>query len=213
MAIESKLVAEKRTKLGTAECRRLRKRGIVPGNVYGHGQDSISIATPEDQIRSIVFSGTKVVDLEFEGSVEKAMFREIQWDTFGIQIQHFDLIRVSADERVTVEVPIELRGTAPGTAAGGVLDQQLRSLTVECLAYEIPNSVMVRVGSLEVGQAVHVSDVTLPEGANVQNPPEAVIVQVVMAAVEEDEEELVAGAVEPEVIGRKAEEAGEKEDG
>ncbi len=205
MANEPTLVTEKRTELGTAECRRLRKRGIVPGNVYGHNQDPVAISTSAESLNSIVLAGTRVVDFNLGGAVEKAMFREVQWDTFGTHIQHFDLVRIRADERVTVEVPIELRGMAPGTTAGGVLDQQLRSLTVECLAFEIPDSIAVRIGALEVGQAIHVSDVELPADINLHNPPEAVVVQVVQAAEEELEEaEAVEVSVEPEVIGRKA---------
>ena len=206
MADEPTVVAERRTELGTAECRRLRKRGIVPGNMYGHQKDVVAISVAVENLNSIVTAGTRVVDLHLEGAVEKAMFREVQWNTYGTHIQHFDLVRISADERVTVEVPIELRGVAPGTTAGGVLDQQLRSLTIECLAFQIPDSIPVRIGSLEVGQAIHVSDVKVPADANVQNPPEAVVVQVVQAAEEEEEgAEAVEASVEPEVIGRKAE--------
>ena len=209
MAVDSaKLVAEKRTEMGTAACRRLRKKGVVPGNVYGHGQGSIAIGVSADAIDTLARSGTKVLDLEIDGASEKAMFREFQWDTFGRYIQHFDLVRIDADERVTVEVAIEVRGIAPGTLAGGNLVQPLRTLRIECLAIEIPESISVRVGGLEIGESICVSDLELPETVVVQNPPETTIVQVV-APVDEDaeqEEGMDSGPVEPEVIGRKAEE-------
>jgi len=201
------LVAEKRGKLGTAENRRLRKRGITPGNLYGHGKGSVSISVPTDALDAMVHAGTKVVDLDVAGEKEKTMFREVQWDTFGITIQHFDLIRIDADERVVVEVNIEIRGISPGVQGGGVLDAQLRTFTVECLAIEIPASIPVRIGELEIEQSIHVSDVEFPPGVNVQNPPEAVVVHIAPPVVEEEDEEGEGelGPAEPEVIGRKAE--------
>ena len=209
MAIERKLVAEKRTDLGTTACRRLRKRGVVPGNIYGHGREQISVTVSSETLDAIVHAGHKVIDFEIEGAVEKAMFREVQWDTFGIRIKHFDLIRIDADERVTVEVLIELRGVAPGTRSGGVLEQ-IRSLTVECLAFEIPDSIRVRIGDLEVGQAIHVRDLELPQGTSVHNPPETVVVQIVQPVEEEDDAETEEiGLAEPEVIGKKAEQPDE----
>src|SRR5688572_7252480 len=83
MAEDPKLSAEPRTKLGSAECRRLRRDQRVPGNVYGHGEEPASIAVAEEAISPIVHSGHKVVDLELGGKTEKAILREVQWDTFG----------------------------------------------------------------------------------------------------------------------------------
>jgi large subunit ribosomal protein L25 len=203
---EGRLVAEKRVKLGTAESRRLRKQGRIPGNLYGHKKDSVAFTVVGDEINSVAHRGLKVVDLELEGQVEKTLFREIQWDTFGARIQHFDLLRIDADERVTIEVTVELRGISPGVQAGGILDQPLRTLTVECLAHQIPDTISVRIGGLEIGQSISVGELELPEGSEVQNPTEAIVVQV-SAPVEEmeDEEEADLAPAEPEVIGRKAE--------
>ena len=206
MVIERKLVVEKRTELGTAACRRLRKRGVVPGNVYGHGRDPLLITVSEEPLDAIVHAGHKVIDFEVDGTVEKAMFREVQWDTFGMRIQHFDLIRIVSDERVTVEILIELRGVAPGTRAGGVLEQ-LRSLTVECLAFEIPDSIRVRIGDLEVGQAIHVKELPVPAGVKVLADPEQVVVMVMKPRGEEEvvPEAAEEGPKEPERIGEKLE--------
>jgi large subunit ribosomal protein L25 len=136
----------------------------------------------------------------------------LKWDALGQRIQHFDLLRVDPDERVEVEVPIVLRGTAAGTMTGGVIEQQLRSLTIECRAFEIPDAIRVRIAELQVGQAIHVSDIELPEGIVVQDPPESLIVQVVLPLVQE---EAAAGEeaapAEPELIGRKPEEPAEEE--
>lgn len=206
-AIDTRLVAERRSKFGTAESRRLRRRGVIPGNVYGHQQDPVSIAVSEETLEKLVHGGARVVDLEIDGSAEKAMFREVQWDTFGVKIRHFDLLRVDPNERVTLDVGLELRGTAPGSLAGGVLEQQLRSLSVECLAYQIPETIVVRISHLEIGQTILVRDLELPDSVNVLTPEEAAIVHIgEPVEIEEAEEAAMEEGAQPEVIGRKPEE-------
>ena len=77
MAQDQTLVAEKRTKTGTSECRRLRRIGLVPGNLYGHGQDPVTLSVPADALNSLVQSGTRVLELQINGDTEKTMFREV----------------------------------------------------------------------------------------------------------------------------------------
>ena len=206
MAQDPKLTAEPRTKLGTAECRRLRRRSLVPGNVFGHGAEPLAISVPEDALRPVVFSGHKVVDLEFGGTTEKAILREVQWDTFGIDVLHFDLQRVDADERVTTEVAVETHGTAPGVVAGGVLEIPHHSLRIECRATQIPDRIVVNVNHLERGASIHVRELELPEGVRVLNNPDEVVVHLVAPMVA-DEPGTAAGTAEPEVVG-KADEKG-----
>ena len=209
---QTKLKAEKRTKFGSRECRRLRNQGMIPGNIYGHKEANVAIAVHEDVLNPVVHSGHRVVDLDVGGESFKAMFREVQWNTFGTAIHHVDLVRIDADERVEVSVPIELRGTAPGTQAGGVLEQHLRTLNVECLAFQIPDSIKVRINTLEIGQGVHVKDLEVPANVKVLDPPDEMVVQVVLPVEEAEPTEAEAGPAEPEVIGRKAEEPGEDEE-
>jgi len=206
MADTPRLSAEKRLETGTAACRRLRRRGLIPGNVYGHKTAPIAISVPEDVLDALVHGGQKVLDLEIAGDTDKAMFREVQWDVWGSHIQHFDLVRVSVDERVTVDIPVELKGTAAGVLDGGMLGQPLHTLSVDCLAFDIPESLVVRIGTLEIGDAVQVRDVELPPGLTVHNPPEAVVVHVVAPKADIEEEESAIAPAEPEVIARKDEE-------
>jgi large subunit ribosomal protein L25 len=213
MAEDPKVVAEKRSKLGTAENRRLRRRGRVPANIYGHGETAQCVALPADTFQPIVQSGHRLVDIELDGSTQKTMIREVQWNTFGTAIQHIDLLRISADETIDVEIPLELYGTAPGVATGGVIEHLLRSLDVVCRVADIKDSIRVNISHLQLNQAIHVGDIELPSEWTVTNPKEAVIVQVTEA------KEVVAEAApemalptEPELVGRKpeAEEAAEE---
>lgn len=201
---EAKLVVQKRQQSGSAACRRLRRAGIVPGNIYGHNAPPVPVSVPGDVLKPIVLGGYRVVDLELDGRVDKALLREVQWDTFGTAIQHFDFMRVDPNERVTLVIPLELKGTAPGTLAGGVLEQPLHSITVDCLAYQIPDAIPVRIGSLDIGQAIHVRDLEIPENVHCQNPPDAIVVHVIQVQTREIQPvEVAAAATEPELIGKK----------
>ena len=208
----SKLQASTRSKIGTAECRRLRKQGRVPGNVYGHEIAPVAISAPAGDLNRLIHIGHHVVDVEIDGKPEKTLLKDVQFDAFGSEIQHFDLLRVSMDERVTSNVAIELKGTAPGTEHGGILEVQMHEIEIECSVANIPDSIVVRVTNLQIGDAIHVSDLELPEGTVALSPPDSILVHVVEPRIIEDEEtEDEAGSAEPELI-RKPEKEEEGED-
>lgn len=213
MAESVLLVAQPRPGRGTRQARKLRKEGLIPAVVYGHKEETLSLAVPRDELYRAVRHGTRVVDLQAGSSSEKALIREVQWDHLGHDILHVDFTRVSADERIAIEVRLELRGTAPGLAQGGVLDQALHTLKVECPALSPPDSIRVNLGELMLGQAIHVRDLKLPEGVTALTDADAVVIQVVQKKVEEEAAAPAAAptTAEPEVIGRKAGE--EKEEG
>jgi large subunit ribosomal protein L25 len=206
------LKVETRSGRGTAECRRLRRRGALPGNLYGHGLEAVAIAAPVEAVTSLVTHGHRVVGLELDGTSQTAMFQDVQWDALGSEIQHFDLLRVDAQERVEVDVPIELKGTAAGAMSGaGMLEQPLHELTIECPAIQMPDAIIVRIHELQLGQAIHVRDLELPEGVTAITPGDQVVVQVVHAAeTAEEAEEGIPGPAEPELVGRKPAEEGEE---
>ena len=211
MATTVQLAVEPREKTGTSESRRLRRRGLIPGNLYGHGQQAVTLTVPEDVLTPMVYSGSRVVDIELNGKSEMAMLRDVQWDTFGRHILHFDLIRVSRDEKVQLEIAVELKGSSPGVVSGGLLDHRLHTISIICPAFSIPDQVVVRINGLDVGDAIHVRDLDLPSDVEVQNDPDVVIVQInAPVEIEEEEEGLGEGLVQPEVIGREEKE--EKEE-
>jgi len=201
MSQSAKLVVEPRKETGSAACRRLRNRGLVPGNIYGHNAEPTPCVVHEDLLRPILKSGAHVVDVDLSGKVDQAVIREVQWDVFGKEICHVDLLRVDPNERVNITVPIELRGTAPGVLAGGILEQPLHQLTIDCLAYQIPDSIQLRITALQLGQAIHVRDLELPEGSHAHAQPDAIVVHVVK--LQEQATTTEAGPAEPEVIGKK----------
>lgn len=210
--METKLVAQRRSKLGTSENRRLRAKGFVPGNIYGHKQDNVSLMFPAKEVTAFVKTTHRVVDIEVDGKTETTILRETQWNSFHSELQHVDFLRVDPNERVSVDVDVILKGTAQGVLAGGLLDHPLHALHVDCLAIKIPDGIIVKVGGLMIGQVIHVKDLELPEGVTVHNNPDAIVVRVIQQVVVE-EPIAEATAAEPEVVKKEkkaADEADEK---
>lgn len=212
MADVVELVAEPRQTRGSQKARQLRRRGQVPAVVYGHQEAAVSVSLPAEGLLSAIRHKAHVVNLKTGAGVEKALIKDIQWDHLGKEVLHVDFARIAEDERVAVTVPVELRGIAPGISHNGILEQPLHILRVECLAISIPDSIRVNVSTLDVGQAIHVKDVTLPPGVQVLDDPDAIVVHVVakMAEPEAAPAAPAAEQAEPEVIGRKVAEEGEE---
>jgi large subunit ribosomal protein L25 len=174
--------------------------------------EAVSLALAADEFETSLRHGAKVVDLD--GAVSgKALLQDIQWDTFFQQVLHVDLLRVQAGEVVTVEVPIELRGEAPGTREGGIIEHMLHSVEIEVPLDVVPDKLRLNINHLEVGGELLVKDLTdLPAGAKVLADPDEVVVHCVTRAVEEEEVAEEAATAEPEVIGKAKEEEGEGEE-
>lgn len=204
------LDGEARPKLGTNAAKQIRKKGLIPAVMYGHGEETAPITISSETLQKAIKHGVRIFDVKVGDAVQKTLLKSVQWHPMGNDILHADFYRVSADETITLEVRVELRGTAPGVTGGGALVQQIHSLSVECLVIAIPESIRVNIGELQLNQAIHVKDVKLPEGVKVMNDPDAIIVQVSTKTEEEEGTTSGGEAAEPEVIGR-AKEADEEE--
>ncbi|MDB5391531.1 MAG: ctc [Planctomycetaceae bacterium] len=216
MHTEAELVVEPRKQRGSLEARRLRRAGFVPGNIYGHGQPPVMMFAKDDAIVSIIKHKVRVINVTLDGKVEKCMLQEVQWDTFGNYLKHFDVLRIDPNERITVEVPVELRGTAPGMMRGGVLEHGSRHLTVRCLAYMVPDVIVAKIGGLDLDQALHVKDIEVPEGMEILNNPETIVIRIGhidaarAAAAAASSAPAEGSAAGPEVIGKKPTEEEDK---
>ena len=173
--------------------------------MYGHKEGAVAITVSLDELSPIIHEGRKVVELQLGGHSQTTIFREVQFNTFGTEILHFDLLRVDPEERRVSEVPIEYRGISPGVVAGGILDQHLHSLQMEVKTLELPDSIRIRINDLKIGDAVRIKDLDLPPSATIDLPEDTVVVQVIEPTVA-PEEPTDAEAVpsEPEVIGQSS---------
>lgn len=193
------LKATPRTGTGSRAATKLRKQGLVPGVVYGHKKDTASVAVSAEELdRAIRVLHVRMLDLEVDGTPETVLVREVQWDAFGKQMIHVDFERKSRTDRVKVTVPVELRN-APKATGGGVLDQPLHRLHIECLLGSIPEAIRIDITNLTLGNPIHVRELTLPEGVQVLEAPEAVVVQLKLPGVEA-EPAATDTAAGPEVI-------------
>lgn len=205
------LPVEPRTARGTRQARRLRREGKIPAVLYGHQQEAMSLQVPAEGLQPVLRHAARLVNLQ--GAVsETAFVREVQWDTFGLEVLHVDLTRVSADERVETKVPIVLRGEAPGAKQGGMVEHMLHEVEIDCPVMNLPEELVARISNLEVGGHITAADLPLPEGAKLLGDPTRVVVACHLP-VEAPEEELVseAAGAEPELIRKEKAEEGEEE--
>jgi len=207
------LEAEKREGKGSRVAGKLRAGGRIPGIVYGRQQPTEQVSLAAKPLLEAIFARARVVTLKTAGKDETVLIRELQWDHLGKDLLHIDFLRVSKDQRIEVRVRVELRGTAPGVAGGGILDQPLHELHIECPAVAIPQSIRVSIAELQIDGVIHVKDVVVPEGVKVLDDPEAIVVHIkAPEVVPEPAAASEAGAqAEPEVIGRKAAEEATEE--
>jgi len=197
-----------RTTTGSREARRLRRTGLVPAILYGHGEQCLGLTARREDLEAAVRHGSRIVSLA--GAVETgALIRDLQWDTYGTRPLHVDFLRVSGSDLVRVRVPVEFKGECPGQRAGGVVNLVLHEIEVECRADRVPERIFAPIGHLEVGHALKVRDLEWPAGAHPILEAEETAVTCTMPGKKVGEE--TAAPVEPEVIGRKAEEADEAE--
>jgi len=206
----------KRDETGTRPARRLREAGLVPAIIYGHGEPNVPVSVSSHDIGLAVQHGEQLVQAEVDGKQENFLIKDVQYDFTGQHILHVDLTRVSLDERVTVTVPVVLRGTPVGVEEeDGVLTQHLDELECECLVTEIPEEIRVSVNELHVDDVLRVADLELPKGLTVEVDSDTPVASVSVLAEEEAAAAEEAEEVEPELVGEKKEEeeAGEGEGG
>jgi large subunit ribosomal protein L25 len=210
MATQSiQIAAEPRAGLGSRANKRLRDTGKVPGVVYGHKEAVVPVTLPKKELVNHLNKGAHVFDLSLDGKAEKVLVKEVQYDHLGIEVIHIDFARVSADERVEVTVPLELKGEPAGEAEGGVLQQIMAELEIECLVTDIPAAIVHNVSEMKVDDVLHISDLKLPPGVKALQDADQVVAQVKTIEEEAATPAAEEGAAEPEVIGRKPEEGEE----
>jgi len=220
MSQEAKLRAERRGATGSAAARRLRRAGRIPASLYGDLKEAVKLTVDGHEFSSLL-AGVRLestpVELESDdGTVETVLVREIQRHPWRPEVLHVDLLRIRADRKVRVTVPIRIEGIPTGVRNEGGMLQQIRyELEVECLPSEIPEEFAVDVNALAVGDSLHVAD--LPTGGvRPLEDLELTLVTVLSPTVsrvegeEEEGEELEAEEGEPEVIGRTGD-AGDSE--
>lgn len=214
---EATIEVQRRERTGKGENRRLRVAGIVPAVLYGADRDPVAIQVPRKTVLDLFKAGgheNRIFLLKLTGTEQTrhAMVRDLQVDPLTNEISHLDFQRIAMDEKLRVHVRIELVGTPYGVKTeSGLLDFVTRELEVECLPSAIPSEIKADISELRVEQHLEARELVLPEGVEYVGSPDAVIVSIKHARVEEAApvaEGVAAAVAEPEVIQRgKKEEA------
>jgi large subunit ribosomal protein L25 len=205
------LDAETRQEVGSRAAAKVRKHGRVPAIIYGHEQEPTPISLDYHDFVEGLHHGRRLLEIRLGKRGQKVFVKDLQYDHLGKDIIHADLVRVDVTERVTVEVPIELKGTAKGAEEGGIIEEHTDHLEVECKVTEIPESIVVSVRDMEVGDVLHARDIELPPGVKLTSDPEMLMVTCSVVTAKTPEEVEEEAPVAPEVIGEE-EKAGEQEE-
>jgi large subunit ribosomal protein L25 len=205
---EVKITAETRNEFGKGAARRSRREGRVPAVLYGHGTETRHLSLPGHDLMLALKTPNVLLRVEgLKNGSEIALPKAVQRDPVRNIIEHVDLILVRHGEKVTVEVPVRVIGEI--AAGDGMLNQQLVQIPLEADATNIPQGIDVDVDGMDVGQAVHASDLKLPPGVSLQVEPETLVLAIIAKTMEEPPEEE-AGEV-PEVPEALTETAGGSE--
>lgn len=209
MSEHATLLVEMRDGRGKGPARRARQAGRIPCNIYGHGIEPIAVdasARDFDALAARISVENTLVELILGNEKPRpVLIREIQRHPFRKQVLHVDFFAIKAGEKIKVSVPIHVMGTANGVRnSGGMLQQNLHELEIECLPSEIPTSFEIDVSELEIGDSIHVGEIDTRGFPTSELPERTVCVvqppRVIEEEVEEEGEELADEDMEPEVI-------------
>lgn len=186
------LAATVRNGLGKSGARRVRRSGQVPAIVYGQGRESQPVAVEGKALNATLHTHARLnvlIDLGIQGDgaedKQLVMVKALQRDIFTHNVTHVDFHVISLEETLEAHVPVILLGTPKGVIDGGVLEQHLREVLVECLPTQIPEHFELDVTALTIGHAVHAGELTIPDGVTLLTPTEEVVATVLQPRVEE----------------------------
>jgi large subunit ribosomal protein L25 len=205
------LNVELREQLGSKTASRLREQGKTPAVIYGHKQASVSIAINTHDFVLGMHRGHRIFSVALPEGPQTLLLKALQYDHLGKNIVHADMVRVDLTERVTVEVPLTLRGTAKGSTQGGIVEELLNHLEIECPVMEIPVSIPVIIKDLEVGDSIAAGQIALPANCVLKTDAKALVVICQEPVVVKTTEELLGEVpAAPEVITERAAKEGEE---
>ncbi len=209
------LKVEDRSERGSRATRRLRRRGLVPGVVYGgKDRECTTFSVDARELRRVLLAGSAVFDVAVDGRARPVIVKDQHRHPIRDHITHIDLLEVRLDEKIQTTVALEITGVeeSPGVKEGGVLEHVAREINVAALPTDIPESVTVDVSHLEIAGTMHLSEVSAPAGVEFLDDLEETIVATITAPTEIEEPEIEE---EAELVGEDGEpiEAPEGEEG
>jgi len=218
MAKQLKLSAQVRSGVGRSAARKLKTAGLIPANIYGAGEGPVNLQLPERVVKDLLshaLGENLLVDIEIDNEGQKtnrlALIQEVQHHPVSQAILHVDLQAVKSDQKITAEVTIESFGEPVGVKTfGGLLEQLLRQVEIECFPRDLPELLKVDVSGLGVGESIHVKDLQLPEGVVAVTEADITLFIVTEPRVSDDTAATEGAPAAPEVIKEKKPEEAKK---
>jgi large subunit ribosomal protein L25 len=208
------LKAAMRTRCGKKGAKQCRNEGMLPGILYGKGEESIPVAVDPKQLDHVLHThaGSNVIirlTVDDKGSDPmNVVVKELQVDSIKGSMQHVDFCQISLDEEIRSMVPFKVVGEAPGVKEGGILERVLWELEIESLPLNIPDAIEVDVTNLEIGDSLAVNQLNVPEGVTVVTDWDSTVISIAAPRVEEvieEEAEVEIEGAEPELITTESE--------
>ncbi len=204
----TELSAQLRERTGSRYSQRVRKAGGLPAIVYGHKEEPVSITVDAHTAIGYISKGEKVFHMDIAGTKQYVLLKDLGYDYLGTNIIHADFARVDMNERVDTKAHLKFVGEAVGLkTTGAIMMHPITELQLNCTVTNFPDDIIVDVSDMEVGDVIHASDITLPKDTmKLITDPKAIIAQIVMKAVQEEEgeaSEVDAAGATPEVIAEK----------
>lgn len=206
--VQSPLRVRPRIRIGKSGAREVRKEGNIPAILYGRGEDPIPLVVRPDELKQALSNSTginTVLELEIDGSESPAkrfsMVKEIQKDPIKNRVIHLDFLAIDMKKSVRVKVPVSTRGRSEGERRGGRLEKLMRTIDLECLPGDIPDSIEIDVSSLDIGGFVDIAGIDLGDEVKpVRDGSEKVVQVMVQRAMDvmQDEEEEAEAETEAE---------------
>lgn len=213
-----KLDVKPRETGGSADSRRLRADGLVPGVLYGAGEQAHPFAVEERELRRVLTGEHglhAILDVVFDGqkTAHHAVLKEYQLDPVRPRLLHIDLHEVRLDRVIQSQVAVEPAGESPGVKEGGVLTLVLRDVNVEALPMEVPDRLELDISAMTIGDSLRVADIVAPEGVKLLDDPDAVVVTVTPPTKVEEPEEVEEELEGEEGVEAEGEEAAPEAEG
>jgi large subunit ribosomal protein L25 len=204
------LELQARSPEGSRSARRMRREGLVPGVIYGGGEDPQPFTVDARILRNTLAHAAQVIEVAMEGASANVLIKDVQRHPVRGEAIHVDLLRVRMDQTIHATVPIEFLGAeeGPGVAEGGIFNQELREVNIEALPGDIPDSIQYDVSGLEMNATVTLEVLVAPQGVTLLDDPETVIATITPPTLEPVEEEI---ETETEVVGEEGAEGAEAE--
>jgi large subunit ribosomal protein L25 len=200
-----KIEVQQRESRGSADARRLRRQGLIPGVLYGRGKSPHPFSVHERDLRRALTGPAglhAILDVVLDGqkTSHASILKDYQQDVITGRLAHVDLQEVRLDQPIQAQVVIELVGEAAGSIEGGVLSQVTREINVEALPLEVPERIEVDVSPMQMGDTLRLADIAVQEGVTFLDDPEETVIATVTVPTQivepepEEEEELEEGA-------------------